>query len=165
MLKLILSILSVGNFALADSPYEPDLSPIITKVNQTGYMLPEYRKRETCEVFLQRVVVTTEMGQSGTNKPVIMKRSYKANFSPNIHQLIANASKDEFQVSNIQVCDAPTTVIEAQAPNVKKFPLFRSGSCNQARAERIGGASHQLRSIVDSFCPETHDPGGPGLHR
>lgn len=161
MLKLILSILAVGNFALADSPYEPvPHPPLITKVNQTGFVPPTYRQKLTCEVYRYRVVVTKEMSNGAGVPPVIMKRVFPISLSSNIHDMIREASKDELQVGNIHVCDAPTTLVTAATPGVKSFVLFRSGSCAEPRAERFGGASSHLREIVDSFCPETHDLGG-----
>ncbi len=135
-------------------------TPLITKINQSGHVPNDYRFSQVCEVYRTRVVVTTQMGIENSDKPVVMKRIFPAALSANIHQMIRQASLEELQVSNIQICDAPTTKVSAATPGVPSFDIFRSGSCSEARAERVGGSSYHLRQIVDSFCPETNDPGG-----
>jgi len=154
MIKLLLPVFFLSLTAHAAAP-----TALITKINQSGHVLQEYRFSETCEVYQRRVVVTTTMGGGENAKPVKMKRVYPVLLSPSVLQMIESASKEDFQVSNIQICDAPTTTITAAAPGIKSFPLFESGSCPNPRGERIGGNSTHLRYIVDSFCPKTNDPG------
>lgn len=155
MTKLLFFALSV--FTISASA---QTSAIITKVNRSGYTSPEYRRYETCEVYLDRVVVTTEMGQGENQPPVTMTRTHPITLSSNIYDMVRRANLETYKTSQVQVCDAPTTEVRAAAPDVPSFPLFESGSCSVGRAERIGGSSYQLRAIVDTFCPLTNDPGG-----
>ena len=41
------------------------LGPILVKETKTGFVLPEFSKSEKCEIFSDRVVLTTKFGGAG----------------------------------------------------------------------------------------------------
>lgn len=153
MSKILILGLLVFGFSAHAAP-----TPLIKKVNASGFTPPEYRQTETCEIYSNRAVVTFEMG-SANGSPVKMRRIYPVSFTANIRDMIQAASQEQVQTDTNSVCDAPTTVVTAATAGVPSFFLFRSASCGNQRQERIGGHSFQLRAIVDEFCPKTNDYG------
>lgn len=159
MFKTVLSMLFFGLFfgVSAHAAHIPELpQALITKVNRTGYIMVDYKHIQTCHVYPHRVVVTDEYGDPA----VTMRQVFVISLSQNIYKLIDAASKEELQVSNTHICDAPTTSVTAEAPNVPSFSLYESGACSTPRSERVGGHSANLRNIIDRFCPETYGEAG-----
>jgi hypothetical protein len=131
--------------------------PLITKTNGPGYTLPEYMRFETCEVFLDQVVITQRFGypeQLGFTKrevrPITLDKA--------IHNVLNVASQEELIKNDNLLCDAPSTSITFRG-NPEPFVLFSSGGCGSPRLDRQGPATQMLRELVDQYCPVTHDYG------
>jgi hypothetical protein len=131
--------------------------PLITKSNATGFTLPEYTRYETCEVYMNQVVITQRFGYA--EELGFTKREVRPiTLDKGIQNVIAVASKEELLKKDNYLCDAPSTSISFSG-NPEPLALFSSGGCGSPRLDRQGPASLMLKELVDQYCPVTHDYG------
>ncbi|WP_440056887.1 hypothetical protein ACSLBF_18570 (plasmid) [Pseudoalteromonas sp. T1lg65] len=137
--------------------------PLITKTSGSGFVMPDYVKTETCEVFSNYVKVDTQYGvYEGRKLSTSETINQQINNHADINKLIALAAEEELAVTGNYICDAPGTAItasyfDANTAEYKDVVLFRSGGCGSDRLERNGPFSNMLKSVVNKHCPTTHD--------
>ncbi|MFW7381282.1 MAG: hypothetical protein ACOH5I_20880 [Oligoflexus sp.] len=131
--------------------------PFVTKTNVTGFTLPEYSRLETCEVYLDKVVLTKKYGiYSETGFTTQEERP--VTISPSIKQILKAAIEENLEETDNYLCDGPSTTVSSNFAD-STSTLFATGGCGSPRLERVGGASQMLMELVGSYCPVTHDFG------
>lgn len=132
-------------------------NPLITKSNGTGFTLPEYTRYETCEVYLNQVVITQRFGYAeelGFTKREVRRIS----LDKSIYKVIEAAAQEELLKNDNFLCDAPSTSIQFLG-KPEPLVLFSSGGCGSPRLDRQGPAAQMLKELVDQYCPVTNDYG------
>ncbi len=130
---------------------------LITKTNGTGFTLPEYTRFESCEVFMNKVVVTQRFGypdQLGFTKREVRPITLDAS----IRKVIEAAQSEDVTKDDNFLCDAPSTTVQFSG-NPEPLTLFSSGGCGSPRLDREGPASQMLKELVNQYCPVTYDFG------
>ncbi len=130
---------------------------LITKTNGTGFTLPEYTRFESCEVFMNKVVITQRFGypdQLGFTKREVRPITLDAS----IRKVIEAAQSEDVAKDDNFLCDAPSTSVQFSG-NPDSLPLFSSGGCGSPRLDRQGPASQMLKELVGQYCPVTYDFG------
>jgi len=130
---------------------------LVTKTNNTGFVMPEYARTEICEVFRNKVVITKKFGIFSENS-FTSKEVRRINLSPSIKNTLQVAATEPLLESGNFLCDAPSTSIASNVAG-EKIILFSSGGCGSPRLERQGGAAQMLKDLVAAYCPVTHDLG------
>ena len=131
-------------------------SPILIKRSGGGHAPREYVRFETCEVFLDRVVISRQLGYDAAGFEV--KEERKISLTNGIHVALQQARTEKLEEKPNNMCDAPTTSILLGSAE-DALVLFSSGACGNPRKERKGAASDKLRELVNFYCPVTHDYG------
>ena len=130
---------------------------LITKTNVTGFTAAEYARTETCEVFVNRVVVTNKFGAFDDNS-FTSQEVRRIKLSDSINKALAAAADETLNKSGNYLCDGPSTTINSNRAG-KKSVLFSTGGCGSERLERQGGSARMLMDLVSNYCPVTHDLG------
>jgi len=137
--------------ALAQEP------ALITKTNSTGFTMPEYARSETCEVFQNKVVITTRFGAFDENS-VTNQEVRRIQLSASIYNVLKKAAAEPLTSSDNYLCDGPSTSINSRHSG-KSTVLFTTGGCGSPRLDRSGASARILIDLVSSYCPVTHDFG------
>lgn len=130
---------------------------LITKTNSPGFTLPEYTRFESCEVFMNKVVITQRFGfpeQLGFSKREVRPIALDAA----VRNVIDVARSEQLIKNDNFLCDAPSTSVQFTG-NPESLVLFSSGGCGSPRLDRQGPASQMLKELVDQYCPVTYDYG------
>lgn len=127
-------------------------SPLITKLNHSGFTPPEYSRSEKCEVYSNRAVITRQIGVTGGHVTSTEVRNFKLQGA--MKQLLQNAANATLEEKENLLCDGPHTTVSAGSTL-----LYATGGCGAPRKERQGAAAMQLRAIIDEFCPVTNRIG------
>ena len=145
-------LISLSSFAVPTR-----LNPRIMKVNSTGFVTPEARRVETCEVYSDHVLITRTFGNH-----LVQKENHPVQIS-SLQETILEALNEPVSSALSTVCDGPTTTTTAEilGSSLPTVVLFESGRCGRPRLFREGGQSENLRDLVDTFCPVTYDPQKP----
>ncbi|MFP5386162.1 MAG: hypothetical protein ACLGHN_08795 [Bacteriovoracia bacterium] len=129
------------------------IAPILIKTNSAGFAPLPYARSEKCEVFQTHVLMTRTYGL----------RSIEYNFPMKagdvIHELVEEASQEQFALEDNYMCDAPATTVKArlQKDGVEKdILIYSTGGCGAPKKYRQGPASYSLMDIASTFCPKTH---------
>jgi hypothetical protein len=141
-------------FANISNAIPSKVTPRIVKRNATGYVTPESSREEVCEVYSDHVLITRTYGDH-----LVQKENRPVHIS-NLKEAILGAFNETVSSTPATMCDGPTTVTSAEILGLSTptIVLFQTGECGQPRLFREGPESQNLRDIVDSFCPVTHDP-------
>ncbi len=126
--------------------------PLITKSSGSGFVMFDFIRNETCEVFADRVVVNKSFGG------LTVVETHLINLVGDIQAVLSSAKADELTETDNFLCDAPGTFISANL-NGEEVVLFSSGGCGSPKQVRNGSASQLLADLVTSYCPKTHDFG------
>ncbi|MEZ4743367.1 MAG: hypothetical protein R3B45_13125 [Bdellovibrionota bacterium] len=121
-----LSLISMQAFSQANSP-------ILIKANNTGFVHPDWAQAERCEVYSDKVVITSYFGQ-GENSFVVTEEKSISVDEGNIANIIIKAANSDLIESENNLCDAPSTAIMAylntqDGNSVKRVTLFSTGGC------------------------------------
>ncbi|WP_141735148.1 hypothetical protein [Oligoflexus tunisiensis] len=130
---------------------------LITKTNATGYTAPEHVRLETCELFLDKVIITNQYG-ADADSTVTSREVRNVTFSESIFNILEQAGAETLSSSNNYVCDGPTTSISSHHAGTD-LVLFETGGCGSPRLERQGAASLILLDMITAYCPTVHDFG------
>jgi hypothetical protein len=152
---LAFAILALPLFSTAAPAVAP--KPLVVKSSGAGFAPPEWQRSETCELYKNRVVITQTQGvANGTTVKLV--REVAITLDGSVDTLLANAAAEKEKHEPNMMCDAPATVVSAYVASTKKdIQLYFTGGCGSDRIEREGAASSALRTLVDQFCPTTHD--------
>jgi hypothetical protein len=130
---------------------------LITKTNATGYTLPEYVRFETCELFLDKLIITKTFGAEEDNT-VTSREVRNVTISESIFKVLENAAAEALSKTENFVCDGPSTSIKSSHAGTDAV-LFETGGCGTPRLERQGPAALILLDLITSYCPTIHDFG------
>ena len=133
--------------------------PLIVKSNSSGYVMPEYRRDERCEVYEHSVVIKKVFGMRG-DEALTVTREIPISISTNNRTVLLQAATEKVEEKPNGLCDGPATSItafDAHSSSKEGFVLFQTGGCGSPRQMRTGPSSDALRDIVNTYCPETFD--------
>jgi hypothetical protein len=130
-------------------------TPIVKKVNMTGFSLPEEVFTETCTLYDDHVLITRSYGE---NMAITERRELRLTGS--MIDLLTKVKNENMLIEENNVCDGPHTEITAYLPSqdgaASSMTLFKTGGCSAPQETRDGSYSLQLRRMVASYCPKTH---------
>ncbi|SMF41072.1 hypothetical protein [Pseudobacteriovorax antillogorgiicola] len=132
-------------------------SPMITKLNSTGYVPIEHMQQTKCELYQNRVVITNTFASG--YKLVETKR---IRLKGSLISLFRDAANErEVRKENL-LCDAPSTSVilhQTAADEISNdVNIFSTGGCGEDFVRRVGPASTTLKNIIATYCPKTHQP-------
>lgn len=128
--------------------------PVIVKTNHTGFVAPEWARTEICSVYSDRVVIEKRMGRAGDSKTMTVLEERTISIS-GLAGVIESTKTEKLEQRDNNLCDGPSTVIEAHTANGSVVKLFSTGGCGSPMLHRVGGYSNMLVRTVDSYCSET----------
>jgi hypothetical protein len=131
--------------ALAVEPPRPQ--PLVVKVNHPGYVLPQHRRTEICELYQDHIDITvrTEEGSTTERRPVEIRSDLAA--------LVSAARTADITSTENFLCDGPSTAIYLADDEAT---LYSTGGCGSPRRERQGQAAAALIDIIVAYCPVVH---------
>ncbi len=139
-MKFILSLVAMAGAVCAYAN-----EPLLVKVSGNGTVAPDWKERATCEVYVDKVVVTY---QSGSTSSVV---TFGNTLSKNVVKLIDDASKETPDVAPGPV-GGPTTTWSGYTEEYgvrTKVTLKASGGHN---ATNKSNAARILVGLLDLVC-------------
>src|SRR5262245_39391900 len=101
MRSIVLAFLVLASTAVAATP------PLISKRSQTGFVMADFSRQETCEVYADRVVIVKSYGAGpGSFR---QREQREISLSHGIRTAIARALAEPVEESENGFCDGPTT--------------------------------------------------------
>ncbi|WP_144395405.1 hypothetical protein [Pleionea sediminis] len=149
-----LKSVAVLTFSLLSSSLYADA--LITKTSSSGFSVEP--TSETCNVYDNYVEVIKTGYFYGY--PYDSIAYYSHNKGEDIRFALNMLSREIVLETPNYLCDAPVTEISATLDK-QEYVLFDSGACGSDRKKRIGNGANMLVSIVDRYCPTTHDLEAP----
>lgn len=125
---------------------------LVTQVSASGYVMPDWRRAERCEIFLDKVVIARTLGGEEADGGFTVVEEHAITISTGIHKIIERAATEPAASTPNGICDGPSKEITAGAA-LSPLTLFATGGCGSPRIERQGGASSMLLELVRRFCP------------
>lgn len=122
------------------------MTPLLIKVNHTGFVPPAWARSEKCEVFETEILLT----RTYAKKSIHYQFPYQDDGA--IEELIEHARHEKIVFQDNNLCDGPATVIKAG----EDLLLYATGGCGSPKKTRQGPYSSALRDIASTFCPTTH---------
>jgi hypothetical protein len=153
MMKTMFVSALLGSLALSTMAEARYVGPILVKETKTGFVLPEFSKAEKCEIFADRVVLTTKFA-SGLQSVTTTPNSLQGD----VQGLLQKASKGT-QVKVAGPADAPSVrhfgnIINAN-DSVSYVGLTYENSANGEFIINQSVEARTLRFVIDSLCPNT----------
>ncbi|MDQ3231365.1 MAG: hypothetical protein M3Q07_06045 [Pseudobdellovibrionaceae bacterium] len=130
---------------------------LITKINGSGFTSADDARTETCEVFLNKVVITQKYGAYG-EQSFTTQEVRRVKLSNSIRNVIQSVAKEDVSKSDNLLCDGPSTKVSSSLAG-ETIDLFVTGGCGSPRIERNGSQVRMLLDLVSTYCPVTHDFG------
>ncbi|MCX6125309.1 MAG: hypothetical protein NTV34_11280 [Proteobacteria bacterium] len=131
-------------------------TPIIVSSSGGGHMPREWSFYKTCEVFADKIVVTSRFASG----EIITKEEHPISIAgtTKLAAIILKAETEGVDSTENSMCDGPTSGIYgnkiAQNGSVEQVTLFSSGGCGSPRLERSGPYAFILKNIIGTYCPE-----------
>lgn len=122
------------------------MTPLLIKINNTGFVPPQWARSEKCEVFETEVLLT----RTYSHKKVSYQFPYEG--EDDIREMIELARAERIVLQDNHLCDGPATVIKA----ADDLLIYATGGCGSPKKIRQGPYSSALRDIASTFCPTTH---------
>ncbi len=148
---LLLVMGTLGISALAEARF---LGPLLVKETRSGYTAPELAKAEKCEIFADRVVLTTRFGGSGLQSVKTTQVAFQGDAQGFLqkaskgNQAKYSASVDGTSVRHFGFLINPndsTSYVGLYYENSSTGELI----VNQSSEARL------LKNVIDTLCPNT----------
>lgn len=127
--------------------------PLVTKSNSSGFTMEEWSRQETCEVYMNKVVI---MKRYGGSKGFTLTETRAITLSSGIQNAVKLAAAEKLEEKDNGLCDGPSTVIYTGERESAQI-LFSTGGCGSPRRNRSGPFSEALRNLASTYCPLTYD--------
>jgi hypothetical protein len=153
MMKSMFVSCALASLALSTMAEARYVGPVLVKETKTGFVLPEFAKAEKCEIFADRVVITTKFA-SGLQSVTTTPNSLQGD----VQGLLQKASKGT-QVKVAGQTDAPSVRHFGNIINPNDSVSYVGLTYeNSATGEFIINQSAEartLRFVIDTLCPNT----------
>ncbi len=150
MKNIILLAVAFSQFTFSSIGFASGL-PLVIKSNSPGHMPIQYQRSESCELYIDQVIVKKRYGMIETTQtfPITLSGDVVKNLE------LAKAETETRTPNGL--CDGPYTSVEGYIPGTTgSFTLYRSGACGSPRIEKNGANSDTFLDIIAAFCPTTH---------
>jgi hypothetical protein len=128
--------------------------PLIEKHSGNGFVQADWRRSESCRVFLDRVEITRTYGDLAT----IETRQLGVN-EASLMIMIGSARAEKEVSKPNYLCDGPSTSAYITGQNAEKnLTLFSTGGCGTPSMTREGNATRILMDMLGTYCPITNMP-------
>lgn len=149
---IALFTISFCSFAFASDDFA------LLKTSGGGMVVQEFARTQTCKLYKSDSSSEYKMLIEEQYGPVKTKEFVKLTIT-GLEGLISNSEKEVVVKKPNYLCDAPESTYFAINTRGERVELFQSGGCGSPRINRAGPYSAHLRSILDRYCPMTHDYG------
>ncbi|MGE4234156.1 MAG: hypothetical protein AB7F43_12580 [Bacteriovoracia bacterium] len=143
MKKLLFISFFLSSFAIASE------GPIFTLDKTSGIGI--YGPYESCEVFKNKVVIHKSFGSGRLGREMEVIEEKKVSLSGDIEKFVLAAENGPKVISANDVCDGPSTSIEAHLTD-KTVVLSTTGGCGNPAMKLDSLDGIYLISVVEGLC-------------
>ena len=145
VISIICSHSTIANNQLNYNPASEQ--PIVKKITHSGYVMPEYQKSVSCNVYRKKVTIETGLGYD-----IQLEEHLPADISKSIEHVMAQAAQESETHVAAAPCDGPSTKIYSYYAD-QPFTLVDTGDCTDTSIYRVGPMSDYLIELAHRYCP------------
>lgn len=137
------------------------VGPLLVKEASTGFVIREYAKSQKCEVYADKIVLTTTFGGAG---PITSVETKNQTLSGDTINVLKQASKAKL-VSQTGAVDGPTVKYTGFLINpndsVTKVMIYDENGGSGQIMTNPSSEALVLKNILNDLCPNTLQGIGP----